>query len=727
MLGEPPQQQPQPTAPVASAVNGHRPTGTTTPNRRSRQSSAASSTTTPRRSRLQHEIAESSSRRKVERGVNGAHCKTHSPTLDELQNTTFSDFVRQNVLQKAAMYEFNKDKQLTPKQMQEFYMKEPMELMEGIAKVRLPDGFFPSAPYGKDRTGRGPLWQAGTDLGDRQISSPIQQNIRGMAGVYEYTHTDLKPCTFAEFRERADKYRKEQMGSAMLDFSKKKKDDKDDKNTNDEQEATTGAHGAAEGESSNPETTGAATDPEISDDPNRRPGELSAEQVEELERQFWKRLSPTMPPAVYGADEAGTLFGDDPASGWSLAQLDSCLHVLSSIPGVTSPYLYAGMWASVFCAHAEDMNLLSINYLHAGQPKLWYAIAQPDAARFLSLAEHHYNHQLKKCKEFLRHKRCLLSPAILKKAGIRYQTAIQYPGDAIITFPGGFHFGFNAGFNIAEATNFGVPEWVPFGRQAKVCLCRPDSVRIDMDRFTTLLQRYEKDRKRNKRLTWKAWRQREERKDGTPHQSGIIEETEDTIIEVVSYARKKRKRKKKCRQSEQQRKNEFWVEVKKPGAAVDGKKAATGKNKSRGASRKGSKSQRTVDTWHLAKPIGRKRLELQTRVLCLVPIAKEPQQLTNDTDKEDDEEDSMKEYISSEEEKIEEEEECFAGTIVEIAEGHVRIHFDGAPKADDIWLLEDSPKLFLDGGRWEEERETEGIPALHYWKEMDSKKRLCPS
>jgi len=114
------------------------------------------------------------------------------------------------------------------------------------------------------------------------------------------------------------------------------------------------------------------------------PTEYTKDPVDELERQFWKRLSPTMPPAIYGADEPGSLFGnDDTASGWSLGNLDTCLHVLSDIPGVTSPYLFAGMWASVFCAHAEDMNLLSINYLHAGQPKFWYAVAEPDAPRLL--------------------------------------------------------------------------------------------------------------------------------------------------------------------------------------------------------------------------------------------------------------------------------------------------------------------------------------------------------
>ena len=96
------------------------------------------------------------------------------------------------------------------------------------------------------------------------------------------------------------------------------------------------------------------------------------------------------------------------------------------------------------------MNLLSINYLHAGAPKYWYAISPDDSERFKSFAISHFGAAAAQCPEFLRHKRYLLSPAILRKAGISFTTQIQRPGDAIITFPGSYHFGFNTGFNIAE-------------------------------------------------------------------------------------------------------------------------------------------------------------------------------------------------------------------------------------------------------------------------------------
>lgn len=120
-----------------------------------------------------------------------------------------------------------------------------------------------------------------------------------------------------------------------------------------------------------------------------------------------------------------------------------------------------------------------------------YSISTLDAPRLESLAAHHFADAASECAEFLRHKRYLISPAILKKAGIKYKTQIQCPGDAIITFPGSYHFGFNIGFNVAKSSNFAIPEWIPQGIHANVCLCRPDSVRIDIDRMAAVLIRYE--------------------------------------------------------------------------------------------------------------------------------------------------------------------------------------------------------------------------------------------
>ncbi len=245
-------------------------------------------------------------------------------------------------------------------------------------------------------------WAKGSKLGDMIIPSPIKQAISGIGGVYEYTLLEQPSITVAQFRTAADEYRKRQLGSEY--------------------------------------------DVHQSD-----------EVCDELARKFWRRLGPTMEPPIYGADMEGTLFHKDAhACGWNVNRLESCLCLLRAdvkegegggggdeedfhLPGVTSAYLYFGMWASAFAAHTEDLNLLSINYLHAGSPKYWYGIAQEDSKRFESLAQSHFVGRASECSEFLRHKRCLLSPTILRKAGIKFTTCVQRPGDASECFTPSWH------------------------------------------------------------------------------------------------------------------------------------------------------------------------------------------------------------------------------------------------------------------------------------------------
>ncbi|EWM21898.1 lysine-specific demethylase 4c isoform 1 [Nannochloropsis gaditana] len=250
----------------------------------------------------------------------------------------------------------------------------------------------------------------------------------------------------------------------------------------------------------------------------------------EIERLFWRSMGPLAPPPLYGADMSGSLFRDR-ASGWNLSELDNMIKLLpSNLPGITTAMLYFGMWRAMFAFHTEDMNLYSINYLHAGRPKSWYSIPPHAQRRFESLAQSLNPQGFRTCSEFLRHKTSIFSPKVLRESGIPFHTLVQEPGEFVVTFPASYHAGFNHGFNIAEATNFSTERWLSKGREAKVCRCQPYSVHINMDDFAAKLAakraadqaRVEAlpnktskiDRKKILRrlsyIGWMAWREQEE-------------------------------------------------------------------------------------------------------------------------------------------------------------------------------------------------------------------------
>lgn len=71
----------------------------------------------------------------------------------------------------------------------------------------------------------------------------------------------------------------------------------------------------------------------------------------------------------------GTFMDDENITEWNMNHLGCILQALGvSMPGITKPYLYFGMWKAMFAWHVEDMNLFSINYLHFGEPKSWWAV-----------------------------------------------------------------------------------------------------------------------------------------------------------------------------------------------------------------------------------------------------------------------------------------------------------------------------------------------------------------
>ena len=114
---------------------------------------------------------------------------------------------------------------------------------------------------------------------------------------------------------------------------------------------------------------------------------------EELERKYWKNA--TFGNAIYGADISGSLTDKD-QNVWNINHLGSILDYVAGdygikIEGVNTAYLYFGMWKTTFAWHTEDMDLYSINFLHFGAPKSWYAVPPEHGQRLERLAQGKYH------------------------------------------------------------------------------------------------------------------------------------------------------------------------------------------------------------------------------------------------------------------------------------------------------------------------------------------------
>ncbi|KAH9942609.1 JmjC domain, hydroxylase-domain-containing protein [Amylocystis lapponica] len=253
--------------------------------------------------------------------------------------------------------------------------------------------------------------------------------------------------------------------------------------------------------------------------PNTTPFDYTQDFCKELERRYWRNCG-LGKPAWYGADMQGSLFTDETTS-WNVGHLNSALSRLlpassQGLPGVNTPYLYFGMWRATFAWHVEDMDLFSINYIHFGAPKFWYAIPQARASALETTMRGYFPKDVSQCPQFLRHKSFLASPNLLSKDSCRPNTVVQRTGEFIITYPMGYHAGFNLGFNCAESVNFALESWLDLGRKAKACECVNFSVRIDVDQLI-------RDRREERALELKSGKSRRSDrgldKDGKPKAS----------------------------------------------------------------------------------------------------------------------------------------------------------------------------------------------------------------
>ncbi|XP_052199041.1 lysine-specific demethylase ELF6 isoform X2 [Diospyros lotus] len=181
-----------------------------------------------------------------------------------------------------------------------------------------------------------------------------------------------------------------------------------------------------------------------------------------------------------GSNTANEMEG---TAGWKLSNSPWNLQVIArspgsltrfmpdDIPGVTSPMVYIGMLFSWFAWHVEDHELHSLNFLHTGSPKTWYAVPGDYAFSFEEVIRNQaYGGNVDRLAALtlLGEKTTLLSPEELVGLGIPCCRLVQNPGEFVVTFPRAYHVGFSHGFNCGEAANFGTSKWLEVAKEAAV-------------------------------------------------------------------------------------------------------------------------------------------------------------------------------------------------------------------------------------------------------------------
>lgn len=132
--------------------------------------------------------------------------------------------------------------------------------------------------------------------------------------------------------------------------------------------------------------------------------------------RFWSILRGTLhyEAPVYAIDNEKSLFPDS-CLGWNLNKTtlkESIIHTPPKIPGINTPYLNFGMRYTSFEIHCEDSNLGSINKLHFGGAKMWYAVPESHAEQLEKLIQKN-KMPGDTCDLIIRHKNSLVPPSEL--------------------------------------------------------------------------------------------------------------------------------------------------------------------------------------------------------------------------------------------------------------------------------------------------------------------------
>ncbi|KAI5812415.1 JmjC domain, hydroxylase-domain-containing protein [Pyronema omphalodes] len=134
---------------------------------------------------------------------------------------------------------------------------------------------------------------------------------------------------------------------------------------------------------------------------------------------------------------------------------------LPRVQGIHTPYLYLGNPYTMFALHQEDYCALSLNYHHAGAPKVWRITSPLDFALVEDLVKHTCETppEVKACSQHVRHESLFVSRGAFQMHGVRSILVRQQQGEMVITWPLAYHQGWNEGGNICEAIAYGTTAW----------------------------------------------------------------------------------------------------------------------------------------------------------------------------------------------------------------------------------------------------------------------------
>ncbi|KAJ8685832.1 hypothetical protein QAD02_021625 [Eretmocerus hayati] len=156
--------------------------------------------------------------------------------------------------------------------------------------------------------------------------------------------------------------------------------------------------------------------------------------------------------------------------------------------GVLHPSCYVAGRYSFTEFHPEDGYSDSMNYVMwgLGAAKIWIVIAPEDFARFQRLMaevcmelkeDERFSGWAKNCGTPINHKCLMVTPSFLRDHNIRFEVAVQWPGDVAIVTHHSIHAVLNINVNECISQNYGSAGWEACYSAFLGCMCPSTAIK----------------------------------------------------------------------------------------------------------------------------------------------------------------------------------------------------------------------------------------------------------